>query len=53
MLIPLPILMFFSTLTGQPVTVIIVPSQLPAISVPAKKVEVESVGVCYSLVCKV
>ncbi len=52
MLIPLPLLMWFATLTGQPVTVIIVPNQLPEISVPAKKVEVDSVGACYSLICK-
>lgn len=52
MLIPLPILMFWSSMTGQPITVIIVPHTLPAISVPAKKVEAEVVGNCYSLVCK-
>lgn len=52
MLIPLPLLMLFSTLTGQPVVVVIVPHELPAISIPDKRTEAEPAGCIYE-VCKV
>lgn len=52
MLIPLPILMFWATLTGQPVTIVIVPNSLPAISQPARSGSVDEPAGCNRVICK-
>lgn len=51
MLIPLPLLMFWATLTGQPVTVIIVPNALPVISQPAPQAAADEPAGCRRIVC--
>jgi len=50
MLIPLPFLVWFATLTGQPIVVYIAPGEAPVYSQPAKTFEVT--GNCHQLVCK-
>lgn len=50
MLIPLPLLMWYSLITGQPIVIYIAPGEAPVYSQPAKTSEV--VGNCYQLVCK-
>ncbi len=50
-MIPMPILMFWATLTGQPVMVIIMPNSLPVISQPAPQAAADEPASCYRLVC--
>ena len=50
MLIPLPLLIWYATLTGQPIIVYIAPGEAPVYSQPSKTSEV--VGNCYQLVSK-
>lgn len=54
MLIPIPILMWYATLTGQPVMVMIVPGEAPVYSVPApaKTSEAEASGNCFRPICE-
>lgn len=50
MLIPIPLLIWFATLTGQPIVVYIAPGEAPTYSQPAETSE--ATGNCFQLVCK-
>lgn len=52
MMIPLPILLFWASMTGNPIIVVIQPNEMPVIHMQEKTSVVEPVGSCYSLVCK-
>jgi|688.fasta_scaffold13863_15 hypothetical protein len=55
MLIPLPLLVWFATITNQPIVVYIAPGESPVYIQPAQEVKppqtAEYVGNCYQLVC--
>lgn len=51
MLIPLPLLMFWATMTGQPVIVVITPNALPVISQPKPQAAVDEPVGCRRIVC--
>jgi len=57
MLIPLPLLMWFSTLTGQPVMIYIAPNETPVYIKPTQEIKqpqtAEFTGNCYKLICTV
>jgi hypothetical protein len=50
-MIPLPLLIWYAAMTGQPIVIYIAPGQVPVYSQPAKTSE--AVGVCYQSVCSV
>jgi hypothetical protein len=55
MLIPLPLLVWFATITNQPIVVYIAPGESPVYMQPAQEIKppqtAEYVGNCYQLVC--
>ncbi len=57
MLIPLPLLMWFSVITNQPVMIYIAPGEAPVYIKPAPETKqpqtAEFTGNCYKLICTV